>query len=152
MMWFYLFIFMASGCSLLKKQSFFEQIKSRKYYTQREIPVSSREEAQKIIQARHNYLKLLFEQTYDPHHGVPRWTPECLKANNLGSILETDDEIKFISELYLDPKNVEGHCPGRRYTWKATVIFLYCPSENKVYDLRFRFDPELNLSERDLCK
>ncbi len=151
-MWICFFIFMTFGCSLIRQQSFLDQVRSRQYFTQNEITVSSREEARKIIHTRHNYLKLLFEQTYDPHHGVPKWSPECLKANKIGNIIETEDEIKVVSEFYLDPKNIEGHCPGRRYTWKASVIYLYCPDKNKVYDLRFKFDPELNLSEKNLCK
>lgn len=145
-------LFLISSCSFLgKNESFLETVKKKPRSYIAEIPVSSREEALEIIKNRHRYLSLLFTQTYDHHFGAPRWFEECLVANKIGTISTKSEESKLVSELYLDPGFIEGHCPRRRYTWKSSSIYLYCSKQNKLYDIRIQKDETLNLNQKDLC-
>ena len=54
------------------------------------------QEARKIITLETNYLRLFFEQTYEPIFGAPKWNKECLKANRIAGARIEGDEIYAI--------------------------------------------------------
>jgi hypothetical protein len=115
------------------------------------IPVKSRSEANKYIQNQRNYLILLFEQSRDPYYGVPKWKDECLKANRIGDIIETQSAIVLSSRLYLDPKGNPGFCFGDPAIVYGQQIIVYCEGDNVVKDMSFKTTKGLDHTKYKIC-
>ena len=111
------------------------------------IPVESKSEAKKYIQNQRNYLVLLFEQSRDPYYGVPKWKDECLKANRIGEIIETDNRIVLSSKLYFDLKGTPGFCFGDASIVYGQQIIIYCEDDKVVKDMKFKTPVDLDPSK-----
>ncbi len=110
------------------------------------------QEARKIITLETNYLRLFFEQTYEPIFGAPKWNKECLKANKIAGARIEGDEIYAISELFVHYNGSVGHCGEGPQVFRAHHVMVYCPVYKEVIVYKFQYDPKLNFEEIDLCK
>lgn len=115
------------------------------------VPVKSKSEAKKYIQNQRNYLVLLFEQSRDPYYGVPKWKDECLKANRIGEIVETQSAVILSSQLYFDPKGTPGFCFGDPSIVYGQQLIIYCEGDNVVKDMIFKTPVELDHSKYKIC-
>lgn len=119
------FLFLLFSCATARKTSFPEnaEIKVREF--------SSPKEAQNFIRNKSNYLKLLFEQSFDPYYGTPKWPLDCLAKNKISGVEEAQGNVFFSSELIQNPSGEAGFCEGNL----RDVIFLQCKDEPRVYEI-----------------
>ncbi len=92
---------------------------------------SSPKESQNFIKNKWNYFSLLFEQSFDPYYGTPKWPLDCLNTNNFSKIREDSGNLLFDSQLLLNDKKEPGYCEGNL----RDVIFLHCKDEPRVYEI-----------------
>lgn len=134
-----------------KKEGLFQYV-SRHYHIVNSYPAENFPEARKVITLKTNYMRLLFEQSYEPSFGIPKWTDECLKANRIGPAQIEGSEIFSISELFVHFNGSLGHCEEGPRVFKAHHILVYCPVYKEVIEYKFSYDPTLNFNKIDLCK
>lgn len=92
---------------------------------------SSTKEARNFVKNKWNYLTLLFEQSFDPYYGTPKWSPECLKKNELSPVRDSAGNLFFDSQLFLNEEHEAGFCQGAL----REVIYLQCKDESRVYEI-----------------
>jgi hypothetical protein len=88
-------------------------------------------EAKNNLRNRWNYIFLLFEQSYDPYYGTPKWPLPCLEQNKQGKLREESGNSFFISQFLLNEKDTPGHCIGK----STQVIFLHCQNSLNVHEI-----------------
>jgi len=137
-----------TGCSSLKRTSIFEIADNTKYSVVKKIPAQNEDEAKKVMIGRHNYLRLMFEQSRDPYYGHPKWTDTCLQSNKIGTV----SDMSLVSELYVDGNGNPGFCPENPMALKAYEIFFYCKKESSVYQVTIPQKESLDLKKVSLCK
>lgn len=93
---------------------------------------SSLKEASNYIRNKHTYLTLLFEQSFDPYYGTPKWSQECLNRNTLSKIDTSHGNTGFSSQLILNHQNEPGFCEGS----SKDVIFVQCKDSIQVHEIR----------------
>lgn len=93
-------------------------------------------ESRKFLTNRRNYLLALFEQSYDPYYGTPRWTSNCLLENQIGKILETSKGIFMVSRLYLNSTFELGFCSSMVHATGHYVVYYQCESDQYLTELR----------------
>jgi len=113
----------------------------------RRIPVDSKDQAKKVIENHVRYLRLLFEQSRDPYYGTPKWSDECLKANEIGESAAAGAALLSVSNLILDSKSQPGHCKGVSHT----VVMLYCDGQKEVQEIKIPNPPPAGFGPRGLC-
>lgn len=116
----------------------------------RKIPVSSRDEAKKVISNQLNFLKMLFTQSTDPYFGTPKWAEDCLKENKIGEVKEFAKGIQATSVLFLDANHSPGYCPKSQDSIHSFVVHVYCNSDPSVYEIKFPFR-SVSLMQESLC-
>lgn len=132
------------SCSHTPKKSLLKLISKDPEASFKTYPANSPIEARRIIQNKFNFLRMLFEQSYDPYYGKPKWAENCLKANTIGSIIESEESIYLHSKLILKD-NKEGFCPEDKDTVESNVLMVFCKNSSAVQEYRFsqrvKFDP-----------
>ena len=139
-----LFIFACSHTPITKKVSEAERPMIK------EVPVSSRGEAKKYIHNQRNFLVLLFEQSRDPYYGTPKWKDDCLMDNRIGDVTETKEAVYLSSRLFLNNEGSPGYCFGGEARYGQQIV-LYCEGSDKVLDMKFITQKEINLKDYTLC-
>lgn len=137
-----------TACSSFKKTSVFEIADKTKHSVVKKIDVANEDEAKKVLQGRHNYLKLLFEQSRDPYYGHPKWTETCLQGNKIGPVTN----MTSLSELYVDNKGNPGFCPENPFALRAFEVDFYCAGEQSVYQITIPQNAPFDLNKVSLCK
>lgn len=92
---------------------------------------STAEEARHFVKNRLTYLRLLFEQSFDPYYNTPKWDPACLVANQIGKLQEKNGSLWFVSRLFLNENGDVGFCSGKM----TEITLLHCPGEKKTYEI-----------------
>ncbi|MBA2403407.1 MAG: hypothetical protein H0V66_01440 [Bdellovibrionales bacterium] len=139
-----LLLFFLVGCN--DAITTFEKIPEVKI---KKIPVASKAEAKKVISNHLSFLTLLFQQSVDPYFNTQKWPSECLLANKIGELKESDQGLQFISRLYLGPDASPGHCSNDPAEVPGYVIYLYCQDEPFVYEIKYHHSalaPELKVN------
>lgn len=95
---------------------------------------STAKEARNFITNRSRYLKLLFEQAYDPYYNTPKWSEDCLRKNVIGNVVNQSGHVLFSSRLVLNSQGEPGHCTGR----EAEVVYVQCGDEPLVSEFHAR--------------
>lgn len=139
----FLFVLILASCAHYPKATLLSVITKDPEASIQTFPVKTRSDAKRIIQNRHNYLRILFEQSVDPYYGKPKWSEECLKANRIGSIKEDKHSVILWSELVIKD-NKEGYCPGEKDSKTANVLLVFCEGDDKVQE--FKFSSNLNFN------
>jgi hypothetical protein len=139
------------SCASNSLKSELGSLSKRPDYHQKLIPVSSRDEAFKVIGNKTNFIKMIFEQTVDPYFGTPRWSEYCLGINQIGNVIESNNGIQSTSLLYLNKEGEPGFCNDRPELLHSYVIFLYCEGMKDVLEMRFIKRPEENFPLNSLC-
>lgn len=134
-----------------KKEGLFQYV-TRDAHIVNSYPAENFPEAKKVIILKTNYMHLLFEQSYEPSFGIPKWSDECLKANKIGPAKIEGDEIYAISELFVHYNGSLGHCEEGPRVFKALHVLVYCQVYKEVIEYKFSYDPTLNFNKIDLCK
>ena len=138
------------ACSTSKSN--LKTFKNEANYQEKLIPVSSKEEARKVINNKVNFLKMLFEQSKDPYFGTPRWSDHCLSINKVGSVTESQKGIQAISVLILDHTGEPGFCNDKRNEAQSRLIYLYCDGMNNVLEIKYTYQKEFQSASDDLCE
>jgi hypothetical protein len=136
---------------ITKKEGLFQYV-TLDAHVVNSYPANSFSEAKKVINLKTSYMRLLFEQSHEPVFGTPKWTDECIKANNIGDAHIDGEEIYAISELFVHFNGSLGHCHEGPRVFKAHHILVYCPVYKEVIEYKFSLNPTLNFQKIDLCK
>jgi hypothetical protein len=146
-----LILLVLTSCASSKK----DQLKSYKTlpgYTEKMIPVASKDEARKVISNRTNFLKMIFEQTKDPYFGTLRWSEYCLSLNKIGLVTESPKGIQSISQLILNQNGEPGFCRDHVDHVPSRLILVYCEGMSAVIEIKLDNVIENNISSADLCE
>jgi hypothetical protein len=95
-------------------------------------------EARKKIMSHRNYLHFLFEQSRDPYYGTPKWSEECLTANQIGQVIEDKNQIALISELFLNSQGDAGYCNEFDGRYAGYDVWVYCRNSGELLDMTFQ--------------
>ncbi len=111
----------------------------------------------KQLETEHKYLEALFEQSYDPYYGTPKWSHECLSENIIEPIKRTQKGIFLITTLHYNREKKPGFCSslttnGPNLSYIQTIKF-YCYHEPVLNILKI--DASVKLTKKpnwtDLC-
>ena len=111
----------------------------------------------KQLETEYKYLKALFEQSYDPYYGTPKWSNECLSENIIEPIQRTQKGIFLITTLYYNWENKPGFCSSASFNGKnqnyIQTIKFYCYDEAVLNILKIDATIKLNKNPTwtDLC-
>lgn len=97
-------------------------------------PVSEIAEAEAILNRKKNYFRALFEQSFDPYYGTPKFDEQCLKENTIGEIFKTSGGIFLPMVLALDSKFEAGFCTSSKSLPISLnhMIYFFCSSSKSV--------------------
>jgi hypothetical protein len=129
-----------------------KSLKHETNYQEKLIPVTSRDEARKVINNKVNFIKMLFEQSKDPYFGTPRWSDYCLDINQIGTVTESPKGIQAISVLILNHAGDPGYCNDRPDQARSRLIYLYCDGMENVMEIKQPHQEEFKLTTDDLCE
>lgn len=115
----------------------------------KKISVNNSSDAKHVIQNQLNFLKTMFTQSHDPYYNVPRWTEQCLRDNQIGTIQETDKAIYAISRLWLNESGSAGFCMGDPKARYSTQIYLFC--KNSSFVAEYRIPATILINQDQLC-
>ena len=116
-------------------------------YSIRNLAHQSLDESRKTITNKRNFLLALFEQSFDPYYGTPRWSEQCLAANRIGELKENSRGIYAASHLYMPPNLEPGFCPEVNYANPYYVVLFQCVGTNALMEVRVSaksFDPKFD--------
>lgn len=140
------------SCSSKNNSSTLKNLLSHQDAKIKKIPVSDRGQAEKVINIRLQFLKLLFEQSIDPYYNTPKWTPACLAENKIGEVEKFSNGAQLVSELYINLVDQTGFCSSNVTARKAKVIYVYCEPSAEVIEITL---PLVNFSDKvegNLCQ
>jgi hypothetical protein len=139
------------SCSSSSKTNW-KTLKNEANYREKLIPVSSREEARKVINNKVNFIKMIFEQSKDPYFGTPRWSDQCMSINKIGTVTDSPNGIQAISFLILDHSGEPGFCNDRSNQARHSLIYLYCDGMKNVLEIKYPSLKEFEPASDDLCE
>jgi hypothetical protein len=128
-----------------------EKLKQNVGYQEKSIPVSTRDEARKVINNKINFIKMIFEQSTDPYFGTPRWSEYCLKLNSIGTPIETTNGIQVFSTLVLNSVGEPGYCSDAETQTRSHVVYIYCEGSKRVLEITYPFGPVTTPLHGDMC-
>jgi hypothetical protein len=139
------------SCSTTSKTSW-KTLKNEAKYQEKLIPVTSKDEARKVINNKVNFIKMLFEQSKDPYFGTPRWTEQCMSINKIGSVTEFPNGIQAISVLILDHTGEPGFCNDKPNQAQSSLIYLFCDGMKNVLEIKYPSMKGLPSATDNLCE
>lgn len=92
----------------------------------------SEDEAAKLIGQKHNFIRMTYEQFYDPIFQSLKWTENCREQNNPGEIRNEDSFILLHSIIFTGPDFRPGFCPDHEGARKTSFVMLYCKETKKL--------------------
>jgi hypothetical protein len=143
--------FVLAGCAGREKGRTAADIMAVEQAKVRKIQVANRDEARKVMSNHLNFLKLQFEQSYDPYYGKPRWPEGCLQVNQVGDIIDSVKSLQSLSNLLLDRNGHAGHCLETESIKKSHLIYLWCESSTELIELKIPIEAVEDLSLPILC-
>lgn len=105
-------------------------------YSIRNIAQQSEPESRKTLTNKRNFLLALFEQSFDPYYGTPRWSEACLKENRIGEVQETSRGTYLVSKLYLANNFEPGFCPEIDQAVPYVVAIFHCRETQDLMEIR----------------
>lgn len=136
--YFFIIIFFAA-CSSSSHQTglTLKSILSGRPQNQITQTVSNREEAEQIIRRKASYYQSLFEQSFDPYYGTPKYKEDCLKENLVGSIQVTKQSSLLVMRLALDSKYEAGFCTSSSNPAVTLfhMVYYHCHQSKEVHRL-----------------
>lgn len=141
-----------AACSSMNKTSIFDIAQRTPHSVVKKTNDVTKEEANRILQNRYNYLRLMFEQSRDPYYGHPKWSDLCLAQNKIGNVVNTDKGLSSVSELFVDGKGNPGFCPENILAIKSYEVAFYCENEKVLYQVTINMQDAPDLNRVSLCK
>ena len=109
----------------------------------------------KQLETEHKYLESIFEQSYDPYYGTPKWSQECLSENIIEPIRKTPRGIFLITTLHYNWEKKPGFCSSSTTYGSSYIqtIKYYCYHEPVLNILTIDTSVKLtkNFKWTDLC-
>lgn len=112
-----------------KKSSDFSSSLAGREQTLFSQKVTNSEEAEQIMIKKLNYFRALFEQSFDPYYGTPKWDEKCLEENTILPIEKTSRAYILAMKLNLNDKAEAGFCSVRFGSGQyllSHVIYYHC--------------------------
>ena len=116
--------------------------------------VSGNPEALALLRRKQSYYKALFQQSFDPYYGTPKFSEECLQENSISEIVTTDRGAFLAMTLVLSPTGDAGYCSKSDIAGitRSHMVYLVCGSETRVQRLIMKAEEAaLSLPWADLC-
>lgn len=153
---FFLFIFTLSACSSKGPQSpgAKSYLLGRQQNTINQA-VSSEVEAEKILRNKMTYFRSLFEQSFDPYYGTPKFDENCLKENVIGEVKKSSQMLSLHMVLALNINLEAGFCmtTASQRNRLSHMIFYHCIGSGVVNRLVVPAKPgEENIDWGELCQ
>jgi hypothetical protein len=131
-----MFFLLVSACSspTSKTSGDLKQMLSGRPLTTITQPVSGSTEAEEILNRKYQYHLMLFEQSFDPYYGTPRYDEACLKENIVGKVMKTNRALILPMTLALNSQFEAGFCTNS--TTQASslhhMIYYHCIGSDSI--------------------
>jgi hypothetical protein len=102
---------------------------------------ASEQEASAYLGHQQKYFQLTFEQSHDPYYGTPRWSEDCLRDNQIGSIEKKGGHELIVSQFYY--RGAIGFCKQDVQVSLLRYVLVKCQGKAQV---------KLILCGVDVCK
>jgi hypothetical protein len=77
------------------------------------IKIESSENARSMVFNHLEFLKDFYKQSKDPYFGTDRWSSDCIKRNQIGTVVENSSAVFFKAFQTTDPNLKIGNCGAR---------------------------------------
>ncbi len=118
-------------------------------------PVSGSVEAEEILNRKYQYHLLLFEQSFDPYYGTPRYDEACLKENIVGKVMKTSRALILPMTLALNSQFEAGFCTNSTTQSSSLhhMIYYHCIGSDSISRIVLTVNPgDENLDWGQLCQ
>lgn len=158
MSFYHLIVFLLIGaCSGArpKTHSDLKQMLSNRPITTISQQVSGASEAEEILNRKYKYHQLLFEQSFDPYYGTPRFDEACLKENVVSKVIKSNRALILPMTLALNSQHEAGFCSGSSTQLSSLfhMIYYHCLGTDSVTRIVLAAKPgDEHLDWRQLCQ
>ncbi|MCE3011618.1 MAG: hypothetical protein LW878_01005 [Proteobacteria bacterium] len=118
-------------------------------------PVTGSAEAEEIMNRKQSYHQSLFEQSFDPYYGTPRYDEACLKENFVGNVMKTNRVVVLPMTLALNQSFEPGFCTNSTTQSSSLhhMVYYHCRGSSIVNRLIVPAKPgDENLDWEQLCQ